>query len=202
MRRSSTQIRKTHAQRVLAVLASRGGTPIAGTFNFQKGRAPVRPLLGLQRGVRVAALRVLLLPPDRARDRRRYDALRGGCAGHTQAAARLDAGADPQRAPDRASRAAPRRSPRIWCTNARRCVRRWRRSPCTVPSSATVRTSTSVRKSVRTREPTIPRFCCYRERHAPLPPSRQSREGPTLTRESLSNRQPLRDSTRRVAWRV
>jgi predicted N-acyltransferase len=31
------QIARTHAQRVLAVLAYRGGRPIAGTFNFQKG---------------------------------------------------------------------------------------------------------------------------------------------------------------------
>jgi predicted N-acyltransferase len=31
-------IRKTHAQRVLAVLAYRAGRPIAGTFNFQKGK--------------------------------------------------------------------------------------------------------------------------------------------------------------------
>ena len=31
------QIRKTHAQRVLAVLAYRAGKPIAGTFNFERG---------------------------------------------------------------------------------------------------------------------------------------------------------------------
>jgi predicted N-acyltransferase len=33
------QIARTHAQRVLAVLAYRAGRPVAGTFNFQKGNA-------------------------------------------------------------------------------------------------------------------------------------------------------------------
>lgn len=33
-----TQLERTHAQRVVAVLAYRGGSPIAGTINFQKGK--------------------------------------------------------------------------------------------------------------------------------------------------------------------
>lgn len=37
-RRFFELIRRTHAHRVLAVLALRGGTPIAGTLSFQKGK--------------------------------------------------------------------------------------------------------------------------------------------------------------------
>jgi len=37
-RRFFELIRKTHARRVVAVIAYRAGKPVAGTFNFQKGR--------------------------------------------------------------------------------------------------------------------------------------------------------------------
>ena len=67
---------------------------------LREGRAPLRPLLGLPGRLPDAALRALLLPADRARDRAALHAVRGGRAGRAQAEARPHAGVHAQRALD------------------------------------------------------------------------------------------------------
>ena len=57
-------------------------------INFEKGDASLRPLLGLPGRLPDAALRAVLLPADRARDRAPLHAVRGGRAGRAQAEAR------------------------------------------------------------------------------------------------------------------
>ena len=108
---SSSVARETLAHRLVATLAYRGTEPVAGTINFEKGRAPLRPLLGLPGRLPDAALRALLLPADRARDRARLHAVRGGRAGRAQAQARPGAGVHPQRALDPRPGSRPARSP-------------------------------------------------------------------------------------------
>ena len=91
---------ETMAEQVVLVMARHGGRYVAGALNLLGGETLYGRVWGCRRGVRIPALRGLLLSGDRVRDRPRPRAGRGGCAGAAQAAARLRARCDPQRALD------------------------------------------------------------------------------------------------------
>ena len=96
------------AERVLLVMARRGGRPIAGALNFIGADALYGRYWGCRRGAPVPAFRGLLLPGHRLRHRARPAARRGRRAGRAQAGARLPARPRPIPRTTSLTRAAPR----------------------------------------------------------------------------------------------
>ena len=114
---------------ILLVMCRRAGRWIAGALNLIGRETLYGRYWGCHRRSPVPALRDLLLPGHRLRDRPRPEAGRGGSPGRPQAGPRLRACVDPQPALDHRSRLPRRRRPlsRRRARGGRvRELRRWR----------------------------------------------------------------------------
>ena len=139
---SSPLLGERLGDKVVLMMAEKGGKPVAGALNLIGRGGALRPQLGLPRRLAVPAFRALLLPGDRLRDRARAEAGRGGRAGPSTRSSAAICRSRPSRRIGSPMPACAARSPISSTTSGRRWLprsRRWqppRRSGRTGRSSA------------------------------------------------------------------